>query len=176
VLIAEEVPVYGSNRLGTYFTTGGLYRYEIRDNVGSVRVVLMSTKNSSTNQANIFNYSDYYPYGSLAQSAGTTYRYAYQGANAESDQTTGYDNFQLRMYDGRIGRWLSVDPDNVGFTPYSGMGNNPVSASDPDGGCPDDDPNCDCVVPQPTDQLPNNPGPGDSRFLYNNQIYIFYYR
>jgi RHS repeat-associated protein len=132
--VEAEVPVYGSNRLGTYFTTGGLYRYEIRDNVGSVRVVLMSTKNSSTNQANVFNYSDYYPFGSIAQSAGTSYRYDYQGAYAEKDPVTGFNNFELRMYDGRIGRWLSTDPKGQFASPYEGMGNNPVTGIDKNGG------------------------------------------
>lgn len=40
------------------------------------------------------------------------------------------------MYDGKIGRWLSVDPKHVGFSPYEGMGNNPVTLNDPDGGDP----------------------------------------
>jgi len=40
------------------------------------------------------------------------------------------------MYDARIGRWMSTDPKNVGFSPYDGMGNNPVSAFDEDGGNP----------------------------------------
>lgn len=39
-----EVPVYGSNRLGTYFVAANNYVYELRDNVGSVRVTLNSTK------------------------------------------------------------------------------------------------------------------------------------
>ncbi len=38
------------------------------------------------------------------------------------------------MYDGRIGRWLSVDPAGQFASPYEGMGNNPVSGSDPTGG------------------------------------------
>jgi RHS repeat-associated protein len=165
VPVETEVPVYGSSRLGTYFTTGSLYRYEIRDNVGSIRVVLMSTRNSSTNQANIFNYSDYYPYGSLAQSAGTTYRYAYQGAYAESDQVTGYDNFQLRMYDGRIGRWLSVDPAGQFASPYEGMGNNPVNSFDSNGAC---DP-CN-VAPA---GAPGSPSEGTS-YNYGTNNYVYY--
>jgi hypothetical protein len=41
------------------------------------------------------------------------------------------------MYDARIGRWLSTDPKNIGFSPYYGMGNNPVNEFDKDGGDPD---------------------------------------
>jgi|GEM_PF-2275697 hypothetical protein len=43
--------------------------------------------------------------------------------------------FQLRLWDGRIGRWLSPDPYGEFHSPYLGMGNNPVSTIDPDGGC-----------------------------------------
>jgi uncharacterized protein RhaS with RHS repeats len=43
--------------------------------------------------------------------------------------------FQLRLWDGRIGRWLSPDPYGEFDSPYLGMGNNPVSTIDPDGGC-----------------------------------------
>lgn len=97
------------------------------------KCILPYTK-TPTGQANVFTYNDYYPYGSIARSGGTTYRYEYQGAYAEKDPITGFNNFELRMYDGRIGRWLSIDPNAQYYSPYEGMGNNPVSRSDPDGG------------------------------------------
>ncbi|TAH03206.1 MAG: hypothetical protein EAZ15_03565 [Sphingobacteriales bacterium] len=70
----------------------------------------------------------------MARSGGVTYRYEYQGAYAEKDPITGFNNFDLRMYDGRKGRWLSTDPNAQYYSPYEGMGNNPVSSVDPDGG------------------------------------------
>lgn len=42
--------------------------------------------------------------------------------------------FQLRLWDARLGRWLSPDPYGQYASPYLGMGNNPVSRIDPDGG------------------------------------------
>jgi hypothetical protein len=42
--------------------------------------------------------------------------------------------FQLRLWDGRIGRWLSPDPYGQYASPYLGMGNNPIVMIDPDGG------------------------------------------
>jgi len=130
----SEVPIYGSSRLGTYFVTGAYCVYEIRDNVGSVRVVFTDTK-TTDKQANIYNYTDYYPYGLVAQQTVTgSYRYFYQGAYAETDPATGYDNFKLRMYDARIGRWMSVDPEGQFSSPYEGMGNDPVTGFDKDGG------------------------------------------
>ncbi len=67
------------------------------------------------------------------------YRYAFQGQ--EKDPETGKEAFQLRLWDGRIGRWLTTDPYSEFHSPYMGMGNNPISVIDPDGGCttcPDD--------------------------------------
>ena len=42
--------------------------------------------------------------------------------------------FQLRLWDGRIGRWLSPDPYGQYDSPYLGMGNNPINGTDVDGG------------------------------------------
>ncbi len=42
--------------------------------------------------------------------------------------------FQLRLWDGRLGRWLSPDPMGQYSSPYLGMGNNPIGMIDPDGG------------------------------------------
>ncbi|MCL9807675.1 hypothetical protein NAT51_19285 [Flavobacterium amniphilum] len=46
--------------------------------------------------------------------------------------------FELRLWDGRLGRWLTVDPYGQYFSPYLGMGNNPISRIDPDGGADGD--------------------------------------
>jgi RHS repeat-associated protein len=128
----SEIPVYGADRLGTYFVSGNCYYYELRDNVGSIKAVL--NRNKVNGEADIINYTDYYPYGSVARSAGIQYRYEYQGAYAEKDGATGYNNFNLRMYNGRIGRWFSVDPARQFTSPYEGIGNNPVTGNDPTGG------------------------------------------
>ena len=45
--------------------------------------------------------------------------------------------FELRLWDGRIGRWLTVDPYHEFHSPYVGMGNNPMNLIDPDGGMTD---------------------------------------
>ena len=37
-------------------------------------------------------------------------------------------------YNSRVGRWLSYDPEGQFDSPYVGMGNDPVSEMDPDGG------------------------------------------
>jgi RHS repeat-associated protein len=62
------------------------------------------------------------------------YRYGYQGKYAERDDETGWNHFELREYDPVIGRWFQMDPEGQFYSPYVGMGNNPVSGTDPDGG------------------------------------------
>ena len=66
------------------------------------------------------------------------YRYAYQGQ--EKDAETGMEAFQLRLWDSRIGRWLTTDPYQQYSSPYLGMGNNPISLTDSDGGYADENP------------------------------------
>ncbi len=59
---------------------------------------------------------------------GELYRYAFQGQ--EKDPETGKEAFQLRLWDGRIGRWLTTDPAREFASPYVGMGNNPINFID----------------------------------------------
>ena len=67
------------------------------------------------------------------KNGGSDYRYAYQGKFAEKDDETGLLSFEARMYDARIGRWLTVDPAGQFHSPYLGMGNNPILYTDSDG-------------------------------------------
>lgn len=81
--------------------------------------------------------ADYYPFGlpiADRQITQEDYRWGYQGQYAEKDTVTGWNRFQLRMYDARIGRWTTIDPFNQYFSPYNGMGNAPHSLTDPTGG------------------------------------------
>jgi RHS repeat-associated protein len=80
-----------------------------------------------------------YAYGSplpgLSYTVGNMrYRYGYQGQYAEKDAETGFESFELRLYNSRIGRWMSYDPYGQFASPYVSVGNNPVSGVDPDGG------------------------------------------
>jgi RHS repeat-associated protein len=80
-----------------------------------------------------------YPYGApltgLSYTVGTRrYRHGYQGQYAETDTTTGWESFELRLYDATRARWFAPDPEGQYASPYIAMGNNPVSRVDPDGG------------------------------------------
>ncbi|TRX46297.1 hypothetical protein FNH22_31175 [Fulvivirga sp. M361] len=99
--------------------------------------------------------TDYYAGGSVARRANTPnsyfesptdtvkrnfgqyYRWGFQGQFAEEDSETGWNSFELRMYDPVISRWTSLDPYNQYWSPYMSMGNNPVNRVDPDGGLDD---------------------------------------
>jgi RHS repeat-associated protein len=124
-----EYQIRGINRIGIYEPLGPIYAYELTDHLGSVRAVV--TKNASTLQ--VTAYSDYYPFGEVLAKDGND-RYGYQGQYSEADGETGWNAFQLRMYDSRIARWLRTDPAGQFFSPYEAMGNNPISGVDPDGG------------------------------------------
>lgn len=82
----------------------------------------------------------YYPFGLKIQGISAraalkpATRQGYQGSFAETDEETAYDEFSLRSYDPQLGRWIEPDPKDAAPGPYTGMGNNPLSYVDPDGG------------------------------------------
>ncbi len=92
-------------------------------------------------QLKVVNTKSYYPFGSLLSYAedstlSTTAngRRNYQAEYAEWDEESSNYHFTLRLLDPVIGRWLSVDPYRQFYSPYVGMGNDPVNGVDPDGG------------------------------------------
>jgi len=125
-----ELPIYGLNRLGVTNRTN-ITNYEITDHLGNVRAVVQKETGGTVTTK---SYADYYPFGEVlyGRNSFDNYRYAFQGQ--ELDKDTQMEAFQLRLWDGRIGRWLSTDPYSQYASPYLGMGNNPVSGVDPDGG------------------------------------------
>jgi RHS repeat-associated protein len=91
--------------------------------------------------ADVVSYSDYYPFGMLMpgrhESAGD-YRYGFQGQEMD-DEVKGEGNnigYEARMYDPRVGRWMSTDafeskhPDQ---SPYNFAVNSPIIFIDSDG-------------------------------------------
>jgi RHS repeat-associated protein len=103
----------------------------------NVNLVYFDDLNVSVSHSPIVAGADYYPFGLPMEGREVTqedYRWGYQGQYAEKDTATGWNQFQLRMYDARFGRWLSVDPYGQYASPYLAMGNTPNSSIDPDGG------------------------------------------
>lgn len=67
------------------------------------------------------------------KTAESKYRFGYQGQFAEKDDETGWNHFELREYDPVIGKWLVPDPYDQYWSPYVGIGNDPVNVVDPNG-------------------------------------------
>jgi RHS repeat-associated protein len=114
--------------------------YELSDHLGNVRAVISDAKWSYNGimTPHIVSYTNYYPFG-MAQpgrnwSSGG-YRFGYNGVEKD-DEIKGSGNsynFEFRMHDPRVGRFLSLDPlmaKNTGNSPYLFAGNSPIWAID----------------------------------------------
>ncbi len=80
-----------------------------------------------------------HPFGSCISSRGfssAAYRYGFNGKEKETDGTADNYDFGARIYDGRLGRWLSVDPlfeKYPSFSPYQYCTNNGLIYTDING-------------------------------------------
>jgi len=129
---------------------------EKSDHLGNVRAVVSDVRKPTTTtgnidnwtwQADITDYFSYYPFGMLEpgrQKRLNTvdnggYRFGFNGKEYDSEWTgtpgVTYD-YGFRIYDARIGKFLSVDPlasEYPWYTPYQFAGNSPIMAIDLDG-------------------------------------------
>src|SRR5262249_57295340 len=90
----------------------------------------------------VVNANDYDPFGSLlfgrshASASEPAYRYGFSGLERD-DEIRGAGNSyyaNARLFDPRIGRWLSPDPIEIAdVSPFIGFSNNPVRYPDPPG-------------------------------------------
>jgi RHS repeat-associated protein len=129
----------------------GWKQYELTSHLGNVLAVVSDKKigvPSASNSSLIDHYepeiisaTDYYPFGMpsrVALGSGKAYRFGFNGKENDND-VKGYGNQQdygMRIYDPRVGRFLSVDPltkQYPHYTPYSFAGNKPISYIDRDG-------------------------------------------
>ena len=87
--------------------------------------------------------NDYYPFGMVQpgrsyNEIGVNYRYGFNGKEKD-DEVKGPGNqidYGMRVYDPRIGKFLSVDPLTISYpmlTPYQFASNSPISNIDLDG-------------------------------------------
>ncbi len=93
------------------------------------------------------------------------YRFGFNGKEKDSETASDNYDFGARIYDGRLGRWLSLDPlmkEFVGFSAYNFGLNNPVYFIDPDGK----------KIKEPTKEFKNSPYYSVYKSLKsNNAIY-----
>lgn len=115
---------------------GYVYAYVSNEN-STLADVYFDDVTITHTQSPIVLSTDYYSFGLpivARDSVYEPYRFGYQGQFSEKDTINGWNEFELRMYDARIGRWLSVDPYGQFASPYLAMGNVPHTRYDPDGG------------------------------------------
>ena len=103
------------------------------------------TKFTSMNSRNLLNTNiNYYAFGSLIPGrsfSSSDYRYGFNGKEKDAEikgEGNSYD-FGSRIYDPRIGRWLSIDPlfkKGSQYSPYNFTFNNPILFIDNDGNWP----------------------------------------
>ena len=142
--IADD-PSISSRRLGAK-------QYELSNHLGNVLVTITDKKIAIPDVSNsvieyynaeIIMISDYYPFGMLISERSQTfatngYRFGFNGMeqdNEVSGEGNSYD-FGARIYDSRLGRWMSVDPLQTTYpnlSPYNFCGGNPILFVDIDG-------------------------------------------
>ena len=130
--------------------------FELSNHLGNVLVTVSDRKlgQSPVNNlytsftADVVSATDYAPFGmqmvgrSFDAAGSTAYRYGFNGKENDNE-VKGEGNQQdygMRIYDPRLGKFLSVDPLTKSYpfyTPYQYAGNTPMQATDKDGGEPD---------------------------------------
>jgi RHS repeat-associated protein len=131
-------------------TKAGCREYEITNHLGNVLATISDVKQGIDDPVDgtidyynpsVLTSQDYYPFG--MPMPGRTfksdrYRFGFNGMEKD-DEVKGKGNsldFGARIYDSRLGRWLSTDPLEKQFpseSPYSFAGNNPIYYIDKDG-------------------------------------------
>ena len=145
-----EQPIYGSARLGQYLGGRkdgqqrlGKKNYELSNHLGNVLAVVTDNINMTAAEgvfATVASSTDYYPFG--LEMKGRTYsndkyRYGFNGKEKDNSfgSTTDYD-YGERIYNPKIGRWISKDKEESlmpGWSPYRAFFNNPNYWQDPGG-------------------------------------------
>lgn len=122
-----EYPIYGLDMIGK-IRDDDVYVY-MKDHLGSVRAVLKDY--------NIVSAQDYdawgYIYGERSYESSES-KFKFTGK--ERDEESFYDYFGARYYDGRVGRWGSLDPlmeKHADYSPYNYVLDNPQVLIDPKG-------------------------------------------
>jgi RHS repeat-associated protein len=121
----------------------GNKRYELTNHLGNVMATISDagTSVSGYYKPMIQTAQDYYGFGALMPGRNINTqntRYGFNGKENDNE-VKGLGNQQdygMRIYDPRLGRFLSVDPltkQYPHYTPYSFAGNSPIANTDKDG-------------------------------------------
>jgi RHS repeat-associated protein len=156
----KEQQLYGSSRLGMWkpdiniasqsgssiWSTTGLKFYELTNHLGNVMAVITDNRTSIEGIyiPDVVNAQDYYAFGGImpGRSFNSTepaaYRYGFNGKENDNEVkgTGNQQDYGMRIYDPRIGKFLSVDPLAGEFpwnSPYAFAENRPIDGIDLEG-------------------------------------------
>jgi RHS repeat-associated protein len=148
----EDVEMVGAIISDTNATHNiGVKYYEMSNHLGNVLTVVSDKPlpidwdvdgTVDCFKADIVSASDYYPFGAPMTArtfTSSSYRYAFNGKEKDDEMHgnsgDSYD-FGARIYDARLGRWLSCDPEAGEFpqhSPYHALYCNPIVTIDNNG-------------------------------------------
>jgi RHS repeat-associated protein len=136
-----------------YYRVKGNRHYELTNHLGNVLAVVTDRKMAKDTTADatytpqffmpdVYSVQNYYAFGqSMPKWSNTAavndpkkYKFGFNGK--EDDDEWGKQDYGFRIYDGRVGRFLSVDPlakDYPSWSPYPFAMNSPISGIDMDG-------------------------------------------
>jgi RHS repeat-associated protein len=130
-------------------TIRGSKQYELTNHLGNVLATisdrrlqsLPAIQGTSGITADLISATDYYAFGMQMPGRnfiGKTYRYGFNGKENDNDikGDGNQQDYGFRIYDPRLGRFLSVDPISNKYpelTPYQFASNKPIRAVDLDG-------------------------------------------
>jgi RHS repeat-associated protein len=117
----------------------GQKKFELTNHLGNVLAVV-SDKKLADNEPDVKAVYDYYPFGMMMpnRSLSGDYRFGFNGKeNINEISGTGNNlDFEGRMFDSRIIRTPSLDPNSIKYpalSPYSFLANNPINVVDYNG-------------------------------------------
>ncbi len=165
-LTLNEQHIYGSSRLGVWnrnvdmdvssdannyiFTRGNKF-FELSNHLGNVLVTVSDKKTGVDGNtdgtieyynADVVTANDYYPFGmgmpGRKYNSGNLYRYGFNGKENDNEVKGdgNHQDYGFRIYDPRLGKFLSVDPltqEYPELTPYQFASNRPIDGIDIDG-------------------------------------------
>ncbi|SDF49093.1 RHS repeat-associated core domain-containing protein [Chitinophaga filiformis] len=149
VVSPDVVPVRGlGNGIGIGFLRGKKI-FELSDHLGNILATVSDKKRGVSTDSttvsyftpDIFSTQEYYPFGMGMPGRGSNserYRYGFNGKENDNDVkgTGNQQDYGMRIYDPRAGRFLSIDPLSAKYpelTPYQFASNTPLWAIDIDG-------------------------------------------
>ncbi len=153
----REQQLYGSSRLGMWkpnfnlatdsagvkWSSAGLKFFELNNHLGNVLAVISDSRSlaGGFQEPDVLSAQDYYPFGMIQPGrnySSESYRYGFNGKENDNEVkgTGNQQDYGMRIYDPRIGKFMSVDPITNSYpelTPYQFASNTPIWAIDVDG-------------------------------------------